>query len=235
VTWCAAINKVHKSVVVTVMPIYQHFSNLLFDTLISPFFLQCNCYFSLLMIVPTATTALLMLFLTPSYGYVSSLIVFFTLRESTRTIPLPSLDHSQRNQQSCVLTLAATNDPVAPLLLASASEMERKLVKVERMLEKAEAQRKLAEVEADRKLEKMEMEAERKLEKMEMEAERKLKKMETERNLEKMEAERNLDKMEMEWKLEKAERKQGKKCIISSSFIVFTLLLSFLCIVIVCR
>ena len=224
------------------LPIYQYFSNLLFDTLISPFFLQCNCFFSLLMIVPTATTALLMLFLTPSYGYVSSLRVFFTLRESTRTIPLPSLDHSQRNQQSCVLTLAATNDPVAPLLLASASEMERKLVKVERMLEKAEAQRKLAEVEADRKLEKMEaernlekMEAERKLEKMEMEAERKLDKMEAERNLEKMEAERNLDKMEMEWKLEKAERKQGKKCIISSSFIVFTLLLSFLCIVIVCR
>jgi len=101
------------------------------------------------MIVPTATTiALLLLFLTPSCGYVSSLRVFFTSLESTRTIPLPSLDHSQRSQQ---LTLAATNDPVAPLPLASASELERKLEEVERKLE-----RKLEKVELVRKFEKVE-------------------------------------------------------------------------------
>ena len=104
-----------------------------------------------LMIVPTATTIalLLLLFLTPSCGYVSSLRVFFTLRE-----PLPSLDHSQRSQQSCRLNLAATNDPVAQLLLASASEAERKLaeVELERKLEKVELERKLEKVELERKL-----------------------------------------------------------------------------------
>ena len=108
-----------------------------------------------LMIVPTATTiALLLLFLTPSCGYVSSLRVFFTLWE-----PLSSLDHSQRSQQSCRLNLAAINDPVAQLLLASASEAERKLEKVEleRKLEKVELERKLKvernlnEVEVERK------------------------------------------------------------------------------------
>ena len=100
-----------------------------------------------LMIVPTATTiALLLLFLTPSCGYVSSLRVFFTSLESTRTIPLPSLDHSQRSQQ---MTLAATNDPVAPLPLASATEPERKLAELERKLERVE--RKLDEVEVERK------------------------------------------------------------------------------------
>jgi hypothetical protein len=107
------------------------------------------------MIVPTATTiALLLLFLTPSCGYVSSLRVFLTLRE-----PLPSLDHSQRSHQSCRLNLAATNDPVAQLLLASASEAERKLaeVELERKLEKVELERKLKvernlnEVEVERK------------------------------------------------------------------------------------
>jgi len=99
-----------------------------------------------LMIVPTATTiALLLLFLTPSCGYVSSLRVIFTLRE-----PLPSLDHSQRSQQSCRLNLAATNDPVAQLLLASASEAERKLEKVE-LERKLKVERNLNEVEVERK------------------------------------------------------------------------------------
>ena len=100
-----------------------------------------------LMIVPTATTIalLLLLFLTPSCGYVSSLRVFFTLRE-----PLPSLDHSQRSQQSCRLNLAATNDPVAQLLLASASEAERKLEKVE-LERKLKVERNLNEVEVERK------------------------------------------------------------------------------------
>jgi len=71
------------------------------------------------------------------------------LRESTRTIPLPSFDHSQRSQQSCRLNLAATNDPVAPLPLASATEPERKLAELERKLERVE--RKLDEVEVERK------------------------------------------------------------------------------------
>jgi hypothetical protein len=131
------------------------------------------------MIVPIATTiALLLLFLTPSCGYVSSLRVFFTLRESTRTISLPSLDHSQRSQQSCRLNLAATNDPVAQLPLASASEAERKLEEMKRNLamERVELERKLEKVELERKLEKMEMK--RKLEKMEME-----RKLKVERNL----------------------------------------------------
>jgi hypothetical protein len=103
-----------------------------------------------LIIVPTATIiALLLLFLTPSCRYVSSLRVFFTLRE-----PLPSLDHSQRSQQSFRLNLAAINDPVAQLLLASASEAERKLaeVELERKLEKVELERNLNEVELERKL-----------------------------------------------------------------------------------
>ena len=94
------------------------------------------------MIVPTATTIAL-LFLTPSCGYVSSLRVFFTLRE-----PLPSLDHSQRSQQSCRLNLAAINDPVAQLLLVSASEAERKLAEVELKLK---VERNLNEVEVERK------------------------------------------------------------------------------------
>ena len=84
----------------------------------------------------------------------SYLRVFFTLLESTITIPLPSLDHSQRSQQSCRLNLAAINDPVAQLLLVSASEAERKLEKVEleRKLEKVELERKLKKVELERKL-----------------------------------------------------------------------------------
>ena len=49
------------------------------------------------------------------------------------------------------MTLAATNDPVAPLPLASASELERKLEEVERKLE-----RKLEKVELVRKFEKVE-------------------------------------------------------------------------------
>jgi len=61
------------------------------------------------MIVPTANIALLLLFLTPSCGYVSSLRVLFTLRESTRPIPLPSFDDSQRSQG---LALAATNGEI---------------------------------------------------------------------------------------------------------------------------
>ena len=94
-----------------------------------------------LMIVPTATTiALLLLFLTPSF-----LRVFVTLRE-----PLPSLDHSQRSQQSCRLNLAAINDPVAQLLLASASEAERKLAEVE-LERKLKMERNLNEVEVERK------------------------------------------------------------------------------------
>ena len=214
------------------------------------------------MTVPTATIALLLLlFIKSSYCYVPSLRVSFTLSDSKRTILLPSvLDHSQqRSQQCCGLILGATNDPVAPLPLASASEMERKLMELERKLEKAEmerklsemdrklekaeAERKLVEMEAERKLEKAEAEAERKLEKAEMdrklekaEAERKLVEMEAERKL--AEAERKLEKAEMQRKLEKAEaeRKQGKKSIISSSFIDFTLILSlsFLSIEIAC-
>ena len=194
------------------------------------------------MTVPTATIALLLLlFIKSSYCYVPSLRVSFTLSDSKRTILLPSvLDHSQqRSQQCCGLILGATNDPVAPLPLASASEMERKLMELERKLEKAEMERKLSEM--DRKLEKaeaerklVEMEAERKLEKAE--AERKLVEMEAERKL--AEAERKLEKAEMQRKLEKAEaeRKQGKKSIISSSFIDFTLILSlsFLSIEIAC-
>jgi len=129
------------------------------------------------MTVPTATIALLLLFIKSSYCYVPSHRVSFTLGDLKRTIPLPFvLDYSQRSQQCCGLTLAATNDPVAPLPLASASEMERKLVEMERKL----------------------LEMERKLEKAEM------------------------------------ERKQGRKSIISSSFIVFTLILSFMSIVIAC-
>ena len=71
--------------------------------------------------VPTATIALLLLFIKSSYCYVPSHRVSFTLGDSKRTIPLPSvLDHSQQwSQQCCGLTLAATNDPVAPLPLAS--------------------------------------------------------------------------------------------------------------------
>ena len=61
------------------------------------------------MIVATAKIALLLLFLRPSCGYVSSLRVLFTLRESTRSIPLPSFDHSQRSQG---LALAATNGEI---------------------------------------------------------------------------------------------------------------------------
>ncbi len=135
-----------------------------------------------LMIVPTATTIalLLLIFITPSCGYVSSLRVFFTLRE-----PLPSLDHSQRSQQSNRLNLAAINDPVAQLLLASTSEAERKL----------------AEVEVERKLEKVELE--RKLEKVELE-----RKLKVERNLNDVEVDRNLNEVEV-------ERKQGEKSIIS--------------------
>ena len=127
--------------------------------------------------VPTATIALLLLFIKSSYCYVPSLSVSFTLGDSKRTIPLPS-DHSQQwSQQCCGLTLAATNDPVAPLPLAFASEMERKLVELERKLEKVEAERKLEKAEAERKLEKAE--AERKLEMAE--ADRKLEKSEMQR------------------------------------------------------
>ena len=131
--------------------------------------------------VPTATIALLLLFIKSSYCYVPSLRVSFTLGDSKRTILLPSvLDYSQqRSQQFCELTLAATNDPVAPLPLASASELERKLVELERKLEKAEMERKLEKLESERKL------------------------VELERKLEKAEAERKLEKAEM-------ERKQGK-------------------------
>ena len=142
--------------------------------------------------VPTATIALLLLFIKSSYCYVPSLRVSFTLGDSKRTILLPSvLDHSQqRSQQCCGLTLAATNDPVAPLPLAFASEMERKLVELERKLEKVEAERKLEKAEGERKLEKLEME-------------RKLVELELERKLEKVEAERKIEKAEM-------QRKQGK-------------------------
>ena len=145
--------------------------------------------------VPTATIALLLLFIKSSYCYVPSHRVSFTMGDSKRAIPFPSvLDHSQQWSQQCSgLTLSATNDPVAPLPLASASELERKLVELERKLEKAEMERKLSE--AERKLEKVE--AERKLEK----AEREL--VEMERKLEKVEAERKLEKAEM-------QRKQGK-------------------------
>ena len=127
---------------------------------------------------PTATIALLLLLLKSSYCYVPSLRVSFTLGNSKRTILLPSVrDYSeQRSQQCCGLTLAATNDPVAPLPLAFASELERKLMEMERKL--SDMERKLERAEAERKLEKV-----------------------------------------------KTERKQGRKSIISSSFIVFTLIL----------
>ena len=151
------------------------------------------------MTVPTATIALLLLLVKLSYCYVPSLRVSFTLGDSKRTTIQSVLDHSQRSQHG--LTLAATNDPIAPLPLASVSELERKIAELE--LEKAEAKRMLAEAEAKRKLEKAQ--ADRRLEK-------------TKRKLEKA----------------KMERKQGRKSISSSSFIVFTLILPFMSIVIAC-
>lgn len=86
------------------------------------------------MLVPIATAAMLLLFLTPSCGYVSSLRDFYRLeRDSTRTLPsIPSvLDHPQRSHQYCYghgrLTLAATNDPVDPLSPASVSSSQLQL------------------------------------------------------------------------------------------------------------
>ena len=158
------------------------------------------------MTVPTATIALLLLLVKLSYCYVPSLRVSFTLGDSKRTTIQSVLDHSQRSQHG--LTLAATNDPIAPLPLASVSELERKIAELE--LEKAEAKRMLAEAEAKRRLKK---------------AQRKLEKAQADRRLEK--AKRKLEKAKM-------ERKQGRKSISSSSFIVFTLILPFMSIVIAC-
>ena len=115
----------------------------------------------------TVIIALLLLLLKSSCGYVPFHRVSFTLGDSKRTILLPSvLDHSQQRSQQCSgLTLAATIDPVVPLPLASASELERKLMELERKLEKSEMERKLEKVEMERKL----LEMERKLEKAEVE------------------------------------------------------------------
>jgi hypothetical protein len=79
------------------------------------------------MLVPTATAAMLLLCLTPSCGYVSSLRDFYRLdRDSTRT-----LDHLHWSHQCCYghgrLTLAATKDPVDPLSLASVTSSQLEL------------------------------------------------------------------------------------------------------------
>jgi hypothetical protein len=87
------------------------------------------------MFAPIATAAMLLLFLTPSCGYVSSLRDFYRLdRDSTRTLPSTRsvLDHPQRSHQCYSyghgrLTLAATNDPVDPLSLASVSSSQLQL------------------------------------------------------------------------------------------------------------
>ena len=86
------------------------------------------------MFAPIATAAMLLLFLTPSCGYVSSLRDFYRLdKDSTRILPsTPSvLDHPQRSHQCCYghgrLTLAAINDPVDPLSLASVSSSQLQL------------------------------------------------------------------------------------------------------------
>lgn len=88
------------------------------------------------MIVPIATTAVLLLFLTPSCGYVSSLRDSYRLWDSTRTLPYsPSvtvLDHPQRRSHQCcyghgTLSLAATNDPIDPPSLTATPSSQLQL------------------------------------------------------------------------------------------------------------
>ena len=100
-------------------------------------------------------------------------------------------------------------------------EVERKLkVEIQWKLEMVEMQRKLEMVEMQRKLKMVEAEMQRKLEMVEAEMQRKLEMVVAE-------AERKLEMVEV-------ERKLSKKSIISFSFIVFTLILSFVCIAITC-
>ena len=109
-------------------------------------------------------------------------------------------------------------------------EVERKLkVEIQWKLEMVEMQRKLEMVEMQRKLKMVEAEMQRKLEMVEAEMQRKLEMVvaEMQGKLEKAEAERKLEMVEV-------ERKLSKKSIISFSLIVFTLILSFVCIAITC-